>query len=69
MKLISFKPATDDSREVCEMWKTCETRHVSMGYFVLFMLLHETNFSHLEESRSRSGNYAGDKGILSRDKE
>ncbi len=42
---MPLKQATDDSREVCETRKTCETRHVCMGYFVLFVLLHETDFS------------------------
>ncbi len=41
-----LKLAIDDSQEVCETWKTCEMWHVCMGYFVLlFMLLHETDFS------------------------
>ncbi len=40
-------PAADDSQEVYEPCKTCETRHVCMGCFVLFMLLHETDFSFL----------------------
>ncbi len=34
-------PATGNSRQVCETRKTCETRHVCIGYFMLFMLLHE----------------------------
>ncbi len=37
---VQVKPATDDSREVLEMRKACETQHV-----VLFVLLHETDFS------------------------
>ncbi len=62
------KPVTDSSQEVCEMQKTCEARHMCMGYFMLFMLLHETDFSCLEPSHGRSGNYARDKGIFSCDK-
>ncbi len=34
--------ATGNSWEVCETWKTWEMRHMCIGYFVLFMLLHET---------------------------
>ncbi len=50
------------------MQKTGETRNVCMGYFVLFMLLHETDFWCLKLSRSRSGNYAPDIGTFSCDK-
>ncbi len=60
----SLKAATDKSREVCEMRKTCETRHVCTSYFIFFMLLHKTDFLCLEPSRS-SSNYAQDKGIFS----
>ncbi len=38
-KFILYKPTTDNLREVRE------TRHSHMGYFVLFILLHETEFS------------------------
>ncbi len=34
-----------DRRKADEMRKTCETRHVCMDNFMLFMLLHETDFS------------------------
>ncbi len=53
------KPAIDNSREVHEMGKTCEMRQMCMGYFVLFMLFHETDFPLV--SRGRSGNYTRDK--------
>ncbi len=47
-KITLLKPAklaTGDSQDVCEMQKISEMRHVCMGYFVFFMLLHETDFS------------------------
>ncbi len=50
-----------------EMQKTCKMRHV-YGLFRNFMLLHETDFSCLEPSRGRSGNYAREKGIFLCDK-
>ncbi len=61
-----IKLATNNSQEVCETWKTCETRHMCMGYFVLFVLLRETDFSCLA-SHGRSGDCARDKGIFSCD--
>ncbi len=42
---IIRKPAIDDSQDVREMRKTCETQHVCTSYFVFFMLLHERDFS------------------------
>ncbi len=65
-----IKLAADDLREVREMRRTCEMRHVCMGYFVLFVLLHEkiSRVSHLEPCCGRCGNYARDKGIFSCDK-
>ncbi len=64
IKLSTLKPASDNLQEVSEMQKTYKTRHVCMGYFVLFMLLHETDFS----SRGRSGYYAQDREIFLCDK-
>ncbi len=40
-----IKSAKDDSQGIHKMRKTCETRHVCVGYFVFFMLIHETDFS------------------------
>ncbi len=67
-KPTTVKPATDDSREVREMRKTCEMRHVCMGYFMLSTLFYEIDFSRVEMPRARSRNYARDKGIFSYDK-
>ncbi len=42
--LLEVKPATDESQNVREMRKICETQNVCTVYFVFFILLHETDF-------------------------